>query len=248
MLAAERQTKIIGLIEERGSVQVEELAQELKVSAMTIRRDLVKLEETGRIERCHGGAVAKQEVSYEDKQIRNKREKYKIAEKCAGLVSTGDTVFLDAGTTTYEIAKRICGMQGVTIVTNDLEIAQVVKQGSAELFVCGGRVQKSTGSMLGYYATGFLLDFRFDVGFFGAASISEELEVMTPTVEKAFLKRETARRCEKAYLAVDHSKFGKQSMVKINGLGDYTAVVTDRQFTPKEAEIIERERIKVVKI
>ena len=79
MLAAERQTKIIGLIEERGSVQVEELAQELKVSAMTIRRDLVKLEETGRIERCHGGAVAKQEVSYEDKQIRNKREKYKIA-------------------------------------------------------------------------------------------------------------------------------------------------------------------------
>ena len=141
MLAAERQTKIIGLIEERGSVQVEELAQELKVSAMTIRRDLVKLEETGRIERCRGGAVAKQEVSYEDKQIRNKREKYKIAEKCAGLVSTGDTVFLDAGTTTYEIAKRICGMQGVTIVTNDLEIAQVVKQGSAELFVCGGRVQ-----------------------------------------------------------------------------------------------------------
>ena len=107
MLAAERQTEITRLIEARGSVQVEELARELKVSAMTIRRDLLKLEETGRIERCHGGAVAKQEVSYEDKQIRNKWEKNRIAEKCAGLVSSGDTVFLDAGTTTYEIAKKI---------------------------------------------------------------------------------------------------------------------------------------------
>ena len=104
MLAAERQTEIIRLIEAKGSVQVDELARELRVSAMTIRRDLVKLEESGRIERCHGGAVAKQEVSYEDKQVQNQREKNKIADRCAGLVSSGDTVFLDAGTTTYEIA------------------------------------------------------------------------------------------------------------------------------------------------
>lgn len=248
MLAAERQAKIIELIQENGSVQVEELARELNVSAMTIRRDLLKLEESGRIERCHGGAVAKQEVSYADKQIRNKREKNRIAERCAELVSPGDTVFLDAGTTTYEIAKRICNVPGVTVVTNDLEIAQIVKQGSAELFVCGGRVQKSTGSMLGYYATGLLMDFRFDAGFFGAASISDRLEVMTPTVDKAFLKRETALRCEKSYLAVDNSKFGRQSMVKINGLGDYTAVVTDREFTPEEKEIIVRDRIKIIYI
>ncbi len=248
MLAAERQTRITELIEAKGSVQVEELARELKVSTMTIRRDLVKLEESGRIERCHGGAVAKQEVSYEDKQVQNQREKNKIADRCAGLVSPGDTVFLDAGTTTYEIAKRICNIQGITIVTNDLEIAQIVKQGGAELFVCGGWVQKSTGSMLGYYATGFLLDFRFDAGFFGAASISDKLEVMTPTVDKAFLKRETALRCEKSYLVVDNSKFGRQSMVKINGLRDYTAVVTDRDFTSKEREIIIRDKIRIIEI
>ncbi len=248
MLAAKRQARIIELAQQNGSVQVEELARELNVSAMTIRRDLLKLEETGRIERCHGGAVAKQEVSYEDKQIRNMREKNKIAERCAGLVSPGDTVFLDAGTTTYEIAKRIGSVQGITIVTNDLEIAQLMNQSSAELFVCGGRMQKSTGSMMGYYATGFLQDFRFDVGFFGAASISGRLEVMTPTVDKAFLKRETARRCEKAYLVVDHSKFGRQSMVKINGLSDYTAVVTDREFTPEEEEIIVRDKIVIMNV
>ncbi len=248
MLAAERQAKIIELIHEKGSVQVEELAQSLNVSAMTIRRDLLKLEESGRIERCHGGAVAKQEIAYADKQIRYKREKSKIAEKCSELVSSGDTVFLDAGTTTYEIAKRICNIHGLTIITNDLEIAQIVKNSTAELIVCGGVVQKSTGSMLGYYATQLLKDFRFDAGFFGAASINNRLEVMTPTVDKAFLKREAVCRCEKAYLAVDMSKFGKQSIVKINSLGDYTATVTNRMFSLEEQEAIEKKKISIIRI
>lgn len=248
MLAAERQAKIIELIQENGSVQVEELAKELDVSAMTIRRDLLKLEETGRIERCHGGAVAKQEMAYEDKQIRNKRDKNKIAEKCAGLVSAEDTVFLDAGTTTYEIARRICNIQGITIVTNDLEIAQIVKNSTAELIVCGGVVQKSTGSMLGYYATQLLKDFRFDVGFFGAASINDRLEVMTPTVDKAFLKREAVCRCEKSYLVVDMSKFERQSIVKINTLSDYTATITNRIFPPEEEEAIIKKQIKIIKV
>ncbi|MDO4311755.1 MAG: DeoR/GlpR family DNA-binding transcription regulator [Eubacteriales bacterium] len=248
MLAAERQATIINLIQENGSVQVDELAKSLQVSPMTIRRDLLKLEENGQIERCHGGAVAKQEMTYADKQTRYTREKSKIAEICSGLVSSGDTVFLDAGTTTYEIARRICNIQGITIVTNDLEIAQIVKNSSAELIVCGGVVQKSTGSMLGYYATQLLKDFRFDVGFFGAASINEKLEVMTPTVDKAFLKREASSRCGKSYLAVDMSKFERQAMVKINCLSDYTGVVTNRVFTPKEQEIIKREKIQIINL
>ena len=107
MLAAERQSKIIEMTERKGSVQVEELASELKVSAMTIRRDLVKLQEEGKLERCHGGAVAKQEENYAQKQTSNKTEKEKIAGMCASFVAEGDIIFLDAGTTTYEIAKRI---------------------------------------------------------------------------------------------------------------------------------------------
>ena len=79
MLAAERQARITEMIKSRGSVQVEDLAQELKVSAMTIRRDLVKLQEEGKLERCHGGAVAKQEENYAQKQTSNKTEKEKIA-------------------------------------------------------------------------------------------------------------------------------------------------------------------------
>ncbi|MGE9942957.1 DeoR/GlpR family DNA-binding transcription regulator [Bariatricus sp. SGI.161] len=234
MLAAERQSIIVELIHENGSVQVEELALQLNVSPMTIRRDLMKLQEDNKVERCHGGAVAKQEVTYEDKQTSHKEEKKKIARTCLPFVKEGDTMFLDAGTTTYEIARLIKDIPGIMIVTNDLEIAQLLKSSDAELFICGGNIQKSTGSMFDRYATDMLADFKFDVGFFGAASINASFEVTTPTMEKMWLKRETPKQCEKSYLVVDQSKFDRQAMAKINDLGDYTGVVTDKKFDLRE--------------
>lgn len=239
MLAAERQAKIVEIIRSRGSAQVDDLAQELHVSSMTIRRDLEKLQEYNVLQRCHGGAVAKQEVTYEDKRVIHKEEKEVLAGICQNLVSKGDTIFLDAGTTTYEIAKRIKEIPEIMVVTNDLEIARLLKDSPADLFLCGGSLQKATGSMLGYYATQMLADFHFDVGFFGAASINDEMEVLTPTVDKAFLKRAAVQRCQQAYLVVDSSKFGRKAMTKINHLSDYTAVITNKALTSdqrKEAE------------
>lgn len=236
MLAAERREKITEFLRKYGSVHVEELAQKLQVSTMTIRRDLLKLQQDGKIERCHGGAVVKQEVTYIDKQTSHCEEKAAIAEKCAEYVSSGNTVFLDAGTTTYEIARKIMEIPDILVVTNDLEIAQLLKNSQAELFLCGGYVQKSTGSMFGRYATQMLKDFKFDIGFFGAASINDEFEVMTPTVDKMWLKRETPKQCRNVYLVVDSSKFGRQAMSKINCLGDYTGVVTDKVFNKEDQE------------
>lgn len=147
MLAAERQAMIVELIKENGSVQVDELAKELNVSSMTIRRDLMKLESGNMIERCHGGAVAKQEIAYETKQTSNKNSKEAIARKCVEFVHPQDSVFLDAGTTTCEIAKLIRDIPDIIIVTNDLEIAQVLKNSDAKVYICGGMVQKETGNL-----------------------------------------------------------------------------------------------------
>lgn len=246
MFATERQAMIVERIRQNGSVQVDVLAQELGVSAMTIRRDLVKLEDENKIERCHGGAVAKQEETYADKQISHQGEKQRLARLCTSLVSEGDTVFLDAGTTTYEIAKLIKDVKGILIVTNDLEIAQLLKNSEAELFICGGSVQKSTGSMFGRYATQMLADFKFDAGFFGAASINEDFEVTTPTSEKMWLKRYTPMQCKRSYLVADHSKFGRQAMTKINHLGDYTGIVTDKEFSSKERLKLESMNVVII--
>lgn len=246
MLAAERQLKIIELVQEYGGVQVETLAKALNVSAMTIRRDLEKLQNEDILERCHGGAVAKQEITYTDKQMSHREIKVQLAKICAKFVKEGDTVFLDAGTTTFEIARLIKDLSGIMLVTNDLEIAQFAKDGEAEIFICGGHVQKSTGSVFGHYATQMLEDFRFDVGFFGAASINEDFEVMTPTIDKMWLKRRTPKQCRSSYLAVDHSKFGKQAMTRVNTLGDYTGIVTDKEFTEKEKEKLKQLHAKII--
>ena len=117
MLAAERQAKIVEIIRRQGSAQVEDLAQNLQVSTMTIRRDLEKLQEDNILERCHGGAVAKQEVTYADKSTSHMQDKVRLAARCAPLVSAGDNIYLDAGTTTYEIAKAIQNVPDIMVMT-----------------------------------------------------------------------------------------------------------------------------------
>jgi DeoR/GlpR family transcriptional regulator of sugar metabolism len=246
MLMTERQQEIVRLITENGSVLVEELAKELNVSTMTIRRDLEHLDEKGVVERCHGGAVAKNEVTYEQKQSSNQKEKMALAKIAAALVKEGDTVYLDAGTTTYEVAKLLANIEDLMVVTNDLEIARLLRNTQVELMLCGGYVQKSTGSMLGYYATAMMENFRFDIGFFGAASIDDEFCVLTPTVDKAFLKQQLARQCQEAYLVVDDSKFHKEGTTKVYHLSALTGVITNHQLTKDEEKSAEKTGIHIL--
>jgi len=248
MLTAERQLAILNMIRDSGVAEVEILARKLGVSTMTIRRDLKKLQENGSVERCYGGAVSKTEVTYDDKKTVNQEEKERIAECCAGFVREGTTVFLDAGTTTYRIAKRIMEKKDMTIVTNDLEIALLLRNSRCELILCGGNVQKSTLSIFGCYAMEMMKNFRFDTGFFGAAVISPELMVMTPTAEKAFLKRQINTQCVESYLVADHSKFGLKGMNVINLLSDYTGVVTDHVFSEKEKAILKHQGARIIQV
>ena len=112
MLGAERVTKIIDILNERGSVKIDELADKFRVSSMTIRRDLEKCRRMGLIHRCYGGAISKDEVigesEYNEKISSHKKDKKKIAAYCARLVHTGDSVYLDAGTTSLAIAEALC--------------------------------------------------------------------------------------------------------------------------------------------
>lgn len=246
MLMAERQLKIINLIQKRGSVQVDELAKELKVSTMTIRRDLEKLNTEGIIERCYGGAVYKQEVSYKDKQVSNRQVKEQLAKICASFVKEGDAVFLDAGTTTFEIAKLIASIPRLMVLSNDLEIIKLLVNSDVQLMICGGNVQKSTESIYGYYAIQMIEQLRFDIGFFGAAAIDDQLRVMTPTTDKAFLKRLLVEHCQQSFLAVDQSKFHKTAFSFVNDAADYDYIVTDYQFSEKGRTALKKGGTKVL--
>lgn len=248
MLAAERHLKIIEIISKNGSVQVEELAKLLDVSLMTIRRDLEKLRQEGRIDRCHGGAVIKKEVPYVEKLALEKDVKHLIAEQCARLVRKGNVVYLDAGTTTFEVAKALCDIPNITVITNDLEIAKLLITSTVNLIICGGTVQKSTGSMVGALANQMMENFRVDIAFLGAQSIDDNYNVLTPTMDKATMKQTICRNSKEKYLVADQSKFGRQALVKINHLSDYTAVITNKSFTEEEDKKLREMRVTIWKI
>lgn len=248
MIAVDRQTKIIELFSKTGAVQVEELAQIFDVSLMTIRRDLEKLRKDGMIERCHGGAIIKREVSYTEKRTLQIDEKIKIAEKCAQLVKKGDAVFLDAGTTTYEIAKKIRNIPAITVITNDLEIARLLVDSEVNLMLCGGNVQKSTGSIVGSFANQMMEDMRTEIAFLGAMSIDDQYNVLTPTSNKAELKRTICKYSNQSYLAVDGTKFGKQALIRINHLSAYTGVVTNKVFLAEEDKRIKQMKINIIPV
>lgn len=248
MLMAERQLKIIHLIQKKGSVQVDELAKELEVSTMTIRRDLEKLNAEGLIERCHGGAVYKQEVTYADKQVSNQPIKEKLAQICASFVKDGDAIFLDAGTTTFEIAKLIMNIPNIMVLSNDLEIIRLLANSDVELMICGGNVQKNTGSIYGYYATQMIEQLQFDLGFFGTAAVNSHLKVMTPTTDKGFLKRTVADHCQQSFLVADQSKFNKTALTLVNELTDYHYIVTDYSFSERESGILKKGNTKILSL
>lgn len=246
MLPAERHNKIIEIISETGSAGVEQLSKTLNVSPMTIRRDLNLLQEHNLIERSHGGAIMKQEVNYGTKRDTKHTEKLAIAKKCAEFVKKGDTLYLDAGTTTYEIANQIKHIEDLTVITNDLEIAILLVNSEIELVVCGGTVQKSTRSMYGVFADKMIENFRIDLGFFGAMSIDNNYNILTPTMEKASFKRTVQSNCRRSILAVDDSKFNRKALLKINNLSDYTGIVTNKSFSKEELKKMENSNIRLI--
>lgn len=253
MLAAERIAKILEIINENGAVKVETLADLLGVSRMTVRRDLAKCEKSGMIQRCYGGAVLKssieKEADYFDKRQSHQDEKKKIAACAFGLIREKDAVFLDAGTTTYEIARLIQEKKlRLTVITNDLEIALLLTKSDVNLIILGGTVQKSTKSITDQIAEQNMKNLRMDLAFFGARSIDASFNVMTPTIEKAYLKRTAAQNSNKKYLVVDSSKFYKQALVRVDGLGDYTGVITDKVFSQEEMKQIREKSIHVIPV
>jgi len=250
MLAAERHSKIVDIVNRAGVVSVEELSQQLQVSAMTIRRDLDKLNRMGRLDRCHGGAVPlsaiRSEENYDQKMVSNHDAKMNIARICANFIKPGDSVFLDSGTTTFEIAMLIKETQDITIITNDVKIACALLSSPAKIILCGGIAQNVTGTVLGQMAEDMLRNFRVTTSFIGTSCVDEEFNITTPTLEKSFLKRAAIEIANTAYLAVDASKFYHHALVRITNMSSFTGVVTDKVFSAGERKTLKSKNIEII--
>jgi len=230
MFAEERKAEILQLMESGKPVKVGDLSQRFEVSESTIRRDLQELEKVGLIQRTHGGAISVQssfELSYQEKEIRFYDEKQKIARAAVDLVKDGETVFLDTGTTTLQIAFALRG-KTITVATNSMDIAQVFAEDTqVEVIVLGGSLRKNIRSLVGFLTNEMLARLHFDKVFLAANAVDPDLGVTTPNLIEAETKRHMVKAGKEVILVVDHSKLWEKAMCKICSLSEINLLLTD---------------------
>ena len=245
-----RKKRIIEELTLKGKVDILDLVNLLDVSAMTIRRDLDELEKQKKLIRTHGGAAIPEaiiaEQSYMQKVSEAHLQKVEIAEIAIGLVKDGMKVFLDSGTTNFEIAKRLKQKANLTIVTNDIKIAAELMDSKVEVIMLGGKIQNGVGSVFGTYAENMLKEIHVDILFLGAHAVHSTLGITSATLEKAAIKKEMINSSEVVYLVVDAQKFGKKAFAKIANIDCVTAIITD-QTLPVEVEEIYSEMTTFIK-
>lgn len=230
MIANNRQLEILDLLSNKGNVTVEELAKIFSVSKMTIRRDLEKLQESNLLQRTHGGALINKvllhEMAYHEKREENLKVKQCIATETLKLIQPNSILYLDAGTTTYEIATKITE-DDLTIITNDIRIAQHLMSTNNTVVFLGGKVLKDTGSTTDSDAQRLLSTLNIDLAIIATSSIDNSLYLCTPEQERQTIKQIAIRQAEKTILVTDASKFFSKSLYKIAPVTDFDVIITN---------------------
>lgn len=230
MLTEERYHAILDLLMQQQAVTVAELTEQLGASESTIRRDLTALHRQGRLLKVHGGATALSSYLSEDSDMQVKRdlnsdEKRAIAAYAASLITDGDVVFLDAGSTTRLVASYL-QPSNAFFVTNGLEHARLLVRAGFHAVMLGGEVKPATEAVVGSTVVEALKQFNFTKGFFGVNGISVKAGYTTPEWHEAAVKTQAMRNCRNCYVLADSSKFGTVATMSFAPLSDAFIITT----------------------
>lgn len=243
MSPRERRRHILERLKVEGKVEIVQLANDLQVTPMTIRRDFDVLEKQKNLIRIHGGAILPQaligEKTFESKAVMAVAEKQAIARKAVELIQDGMTILLDSGTTTLEIAKQLKFREDVTVVTNDIQIAAELMDGKLEVIVLGGRLQNDVGALFGSLAEEMLRAMHVDLFFLGAPAVHPTFGVTSPSFEKSSLKQRMNEAAEQIILVTDSSKFDRKAFSKVCNLDQITSIITDDKLSALQIETYE---------
>lgn len=252
MIPAEREAQILALLQEQGSVTIEELSSRFAVSDMTARRDLDRLEEKGLAERCHGGAMLPGRLVGEEPYIAKAatriEEKRRIAQAAVEFVRDHDTLILDSGTTTLQMLTVLERRRGLTIATNDLTIALEGSRAGMTTYMAGGLILSEIGSAVGEGPRVFFERLAVDVAFIGVASVSRDGFICTTSLEKAVAKTAMLKAARKTVLLADASKFGSAAFVKICPLTEFDVIITDRKMPAPERAALAKASVTLVEV
>lgn len=234
MLPRQRQTYILGRVREDGGVRVGDLARELGVSDMTVRRDLELLEKQGLLEKVHGGATAVAgsavfEPGFAAKSVLQEPEKEAIAEAAIRLVSPGMAIGISAGTTTHELARRIVDVPGLTVVTNSFSVADTLHRAASSdcTVILTGGIRTPSDALVGPFAVAAIRTIHVDVLFMGVHGMDPHSGFTTPNILEGETNRALVEAARRLVVVADHTKWGVVGISSMARLDEADTVITD---------------------
>lgn len=233
MNAIYRREKILSYMETNQNVYITELAENLQVSAMTIRRDLMRLADIGIVTLLRGGAALNRGAGFEySNRFRKKQlpeEKYRIATYCADLVTEGSSVFIDCGTTPEKIAELLLPKKNIIVLTHSLPAANILSTArDLKLIMVPGIFAEKPRGFMGQMTSDFIRRFKIDILFLGTNGIDLIHGATTPDLIDAETKQSIVRQADKVIVATDHTKLGQSFFLTIAPLKDIDLIVTDK--------------------
>ncbi|WP_032093066.1 MULTISPECIES: DeoR family transcriptional regulator [Pasteurellaceae] len=250
MIPAERQKQLLNLISQNNIISIASLVEILGVSHMTVRRDIQKLEQEGRVVSVSGGVKLLEhlftEPTHQDKSLLSMRQKEHIGMQAAQSIPRNTTVYLDAGTTTLEIAHRIVDRDDLLVVTNDFMIANfLMMNGKCELLHTGGSINKANYSSVGELAAQLLRQISLDIAFVSTSSWNLK-GLTTPDENKLPVKRAIMQSSQKKVLVSDSSKYGKSATFHICPLNQFDCVICDKDLLTNVQDAIHEMKVELV--
>ncbi len=227
-----RQTRIRTLVAQRGECSVEELAQELGVSGMTVRRDLQSLADEGCVIRTYGGATLGERATFEFSFLKrlnkNRKAKTAIAQAAVEISRGFHSIMLDGSTTTLAIARLLRGSTDLTVVTTSLPVAaELQHEPGVEVLLPGGYVQPDSPDLTGSMTEANLGLLHAEFAFLGADAIDNDGRVFTNPPDNSAVLLAMAKSVDRVYVVADHSKLGQATLRCFGELGQWAGLITD---------------------
>ncbi len=229
----QRQREILTLVQQQGFVSIETLAQKFAVTTQTIRRDINTLCEQQLLTRYHGGAGISssiENVEYATRQVMNREEKRQIARMVAKHIPDRASIFLNIGTTTEEIARALLNHNSLKIITNNLNVAAILRSNpSFEIIIAGGVVRQRDGGITGEATIDFIRQFKVNFGIIGISSIDTDGTLLDFDYHEVRVAQAIIENSRQVFLAADHTKFDRCAMVRLGPIEQIDVLFTDRQ-------------------
>ena len=231
-----RQDEILELVRCHGFVSIEDLAQRFAVTTQTIRRDINELCDRALLRRYHGGAglpSSVENLAYTARKVLCLEEKQRIASRLAGQIPDRASLFINIGTTTEEVAKALMGHQGLHVITNNLNVASIMSnKPDFEVIVAGGVVRTRDRGIVGAATVDLICQFKVDFGIIGISGIDEDGTLLDFDYREVRVAQAIIENSSQVFLAADHTKFGRNAMVRLGEISQIDALFTDRAPPP----------------